>query len=303
MLDICLLGTGGMMPLPNRWLSSVLIRYKGKMLLIDCGEGTQLPIKMLGWGFKAIDAICFTHYHADHIAGLPGLLLTIGNSGREEPMVLMGPTGIEEVVKGLTVISPELPFKLNLIELSDIQNTEIKTDNFYIKSLPVDHALPCLSYSIDIKRQGKFEAERAKELNIPVNYWKRLQKGESIEVAGKVIEPQMLLGEARKGLKVSYCTDTRPTVDLVDFIHNSDLFICEGMYADEDKYQKAVEKKHMLFSEAARLAAEGEVKEMWLTHYSPSIFNPEDYLLEVRSIFSNTITGKDLMVKKLNFKD
>jgi ribonuclease Z len=118
-----------------------------------------------------------------------------------------------------------------------------------------------------------------------------------------VIEPQALLGEERKGLKVSYCTDTRPTADLVDFIHNSDLFICEGMYGDEDKYQKAVEKKHMLFSEAARLATEGKGKEMWLTHYSPSIFNPEDYLSKVREIFSNTVAGKDLMVKKLNFKD
>lgn len=303
MLDICLLGTGGMMPLPNRWLSSVLIRYKGKMLLIDCGEGTQLPLKMSGWGFKAIDAICFTHYHADHIAGLPGLLLTIGNSGREEPLVLMGPPGIEKVVKGLTVISPELPYELQLIELSDKQNAEIRIDNFYIKSLPVDHALPCLSYCIEIKRQGRFEVERAKELNIPVDYWKQLQNGKSIEVDGKVIQPQMVMGEARKGLKVSYCTDTRPTEDLVDFIHNSDLFICEGMYGEEDKYQKAVERKHMMFSEAAKLALSGKVKEMWLTHYSPSIVNPEDYLCKATEIFSNSITGKDLMVKTLNFKD
>lgn len=302
MLDVCLLGTGGMMPMPNRWLSSLLLRYRGKMLIIDCGEGTQLPLKMLGWGIKAIDGICFTHYHADHIAGLPGLLLTIGNSGREEPLALIGPPGIKEVVKGLTVISPEIPFEIQLIELSDMEYSEVRIGNFFIKSLPVDHGLSCLSYNVLIERQGRFDVSQAKELNIPVKYWKDLQKGGSIEVDGKVIEPQMVMGKARNGLKVSYCTDTRPIEDLVDFIRDADLFICEGMYGEEDKFQKAVERKHMLFSEAAKLASEGMVEEMWLTHYSPSLGNPEDYLYNATTIFSNTFAGKDLMVKTLNFK-
>lgn len=303
MLDVCLLGTGGMMPLPNRWLTSALIRYKGKMLLIDCGEGTQIPIKMAGWGFKNIDAICFTHFHADHIAGLPGLLLSIGNSGREEPVVLIGPVGLIEVVNGLTVISPELPFDLKLIELSENQNKVTRVNEFFIKSLPVDHAIPCLSYCIEIKRQGKFDIQRAKDLEIPMNFWSRLQNGESIELGNFLIRPEMILDKERKGLKICYCTDTRPTKEIVGFINDSDLFICEGMYGDDNKYQKALERKHMLFSEASRLALEGRVKEMWLTHYSPSIVNPEDFLFKATEIFEKTTLGRDLMTKTLKFKE
>ena len=182
MLDICLLGTGGMMPLPNRWLTSLLVRYNGRMILIDCGEGTQIPLKMAEWGFKPIDAILFTHYHADHVAGLPGLLLSLGNAGREEPLVIMGPPGIERVVEGLTVISPELPYELHLIELSDKNESENVLGDVIIKSIPVDHNLTCLAYSLELKRQGKFDVERAKKLNIPVNLWKKLQKGEVVTV-------------------------------------------------------------------------------------------------------------------------
>jgi len=193
MIDVCLLGTGGMMPLADRWLTSVLIRCNGRMILIDCGEGTQIPLKLCGWGFKAIDVILFTHYHADHVAGLPGLLLAIGNSGKEEPLTLMGPPGIKEIVEGLTIISPELSYALRLVELSDSEICEIffkdtdLIDNLVIRSIPVDHSLTCLSYSLELKRQGKFDAERARMLNIPIKFWKMLQKGETITYNGNVI--------------------------------------------------------------------------------------------------------------------
>ena len=303
MLDVCLLGTGGMMPLPDRWLSSLLIRCNGRMILIDCGEGTQIPLRMAEWGFKTIDAILFTHYHADHIAGLPGLLLTLGNSGREEPLTLMGPPGIKRVVEGLTVISPELPYELRLIELSDIESTETCLSNLDIKSIPVDHTLPCLSYCIELKRRGKFNVERAKQLSIPVTYWNSLQKGVIITLEGKTVSPEMVLGELRKGIKVCYCTDTRPTEGLVEFINDSDLFICEGMYGDEDDLRKAVLKKHMMFSEAGLLAKQGRVKELWLTHYSPSLTKPEEYIETVRTIFTNTIAGRDLLIKTIKYTD
>lgn len=301
MLDLCLLGTGGMMPLPDRWLSSVLIRYHGRMILIDCGEGTQIPLRMTKWGFKAIDAILFTHYHADHIAGLPGLLLTIGNSGRKEPLTIMGPPGLIEVVEGLTVISPELPYDLTLIELSDLDSSETRLCNIAIKSIPVDHSLPCLSYCIELKRQRKFDVERAKELNIPINYWNSLQKGVEIDLEGKTISPEMVLGEMRKGIKVCYCTDTRPTNDLIEFIKDSDLFICEGMYGNEENLSKAVQKKHMMFFEAGLLAKQGSVKELWLTHYSPSLRDPEEYIETVRTIFTNTKVGRDLLIKSIKY--
>lgn len=303
MLDVCLLGTGGMMPLPHRWLSSLLLRYNGRMILIDCGEGTQIPLKMTGWGFKTLDAILFTHYHADHVGGLPGLLLTIGNSGREEPLSLMGPPGLKKVVEGVTVISPELPYELRLVELSDIENTKTRMGNIEIKSVPVDHSLPCLSYSIELQRAGKFDVERAKELGIPINYWNSLQQGVIITLEGKTVSPEMVLGETRKGIKVCYCTDTRPTEGLVEFIKDSDLFICEGMYGDEDNLQKAVPKKHMMFSEAGLLAKQGRVNELWLTHYSPSIREPDEYIENVRTLFTNTIAGRDMLTKTFKFAD
>ena len=301
MFDVCLLGTGGMMPLPHRWLSSLLIRYHGRILLIDCGEGTQIPLKMAGWGFKTIDAIFFTHYHADHIAGLPGLLLTIGNSGREESLTLFGPPGLKNVVDGLTVISPELPYELRVIELSDLQIEETCLNSLGIRSLPVDHTTSCLAYSIQLKRQGEFNVKRAKELNIPVKHWNSLQKGMSVSFEGITVNPDMILGRVREGIKVCYCTDTRPTDTLVEFISNSDLFICEGMYGDEGNFGKAVLKKHMLFSEAGLLDKQGRVRELWLTHYSPSLKDPEQYLETVQTIFTNTVAGTDLLFKTLNY--
>ena len=302
MLDVCLLGTGGMMPLPDRWLTSLLIRFNGRMILIDCGEGTQIPLKMTKWGFKTIDAILFTHYHADHIAGLPGLLLTIGNSGREEPLTLMGPPGITKIVEGLTVIAPELPYELKLIELSDLEGSETCISNIVIQSIPVDHSLPCLSYCIELKRLGKFDIKRAKKLNVPVSYWNSLQNGVTITLDDKTVSPEMVLGEIRKWIKVCYCTDTRPTEDLVEFIKDSDLFICEGMYGDEDDLYKAVQKKHMMFSEAGLLAKQGKVKELWLTHYSPSLPNPEEYIEAVRTFFTNTLAGRDLLTKTVKYE-
>jgi ribonuclease Z len=301
MIDVCLLGTGGMIPLPERWLTAFLVRYNGRMILIDCGEGTQIPVRKAGWGFKSIDAILFTHYHADHITGLPGLLLTLGNSGREEPLTLVGPPGLQKVVEGLTVVSPELPYEVKLIELPEVQSTDFFINGLSVKSLPVDHSITCLSYCIELKRQGKFEVERAKSLNIPVTYWDSLQKGEEITFDGRVIKPEMVLGKERRGIKVCYCTDTRPTSDLIKFIEDSDLFVCEGIYGDETNAGKAVQKKHMTFKEAATLAKQGKVNELWLTHYSPSLSDPEEFIENTRLIFENTLAGKDLFSKTIKF--
>lgn len=303
MIDICLLGTGGMMPLPERWLSSLLIRYNGNMVLIDCGEGTQIPLKLAQWGFKSIDAILLTHYHADHVAGLPGLLLTIGNSGREEPLTIMGPKGLERVIRGITVIAPELPYDLNIIELSSQESGDINIDGLIIKCIPVDHNISCLSYSVELKRPGRFDAGRAKSQNIPVSFWSRLQNGETINSDGVLYTPDMVLGEPRKGLKISYCTDTRPVPGIPEFIKGSDVFVCEGMYGDEEFFPKAVQKKHMMIREAAELSRLGDVKELWLTHFSPSMTMPEQFLEAACGIFKNTIVGSGLIKKTLVFED
>lgn len=302
MLDVCLLGTGGMMPLPRRWLTALMCRYNGSNILIDCGEGTQVAIKQKGWSFKPIDVICITHYHADHISGLPGLLLTMGNAERTEPLIMIGPKGLERVVNALRTIAPELPFEIKFVELLQPEET-IEFEGYRIKAFKVKHNVTCYGYSIEVDRSGKFNAEKAKELDIPVQNWNKLQKGETVIVEGKEYTPDMVMGAARKGLKVTYSTDTRPVESIVEAARNADLFICEGMYGEPDKEAKAIEYKHMTFKEAAQIAAEAKPKEMWLTHYSPSLIRPAEYMDTVTDIFPNARPGKDGMSVDLLFED
>ena len=301
MLDVCLLGTGGMMPLPRRWLTALMTRYNGHSLLIDCGEGTQVAIKEKGWSFKPIDVICFTHYHGDHISGLPGLLLTMGNADRKEPLTLIGPKGLERVVSALRVIAPELPFPIIYKEIEGAEQT-FELNGYRLKAFRVNHNVLCYGYTMEIDRAGKFDVERAKEQEIPQKYWKHLQKGETIETENGILTPDMVLGPPRKGLKLTYTTDTRPTNSIRENAKDSDLFICEGMYGEKEKAAKAVEYKHMTFYEAAHLAKDAQVKEMWLTHYSPSLTRPEEYMDEVRRIFPEAKAGKDRMSRELAFE-
>lgn len=300
MLDVCLLGCGGMMPLPYRWLTSLMTRFNGSSLLIDCGEGTQVAIKEKGWSFKPIDVICFTHYHGDHISGLPGLLLTMGNAERTEPLTLIGPKGLERVVTSLRVIAPELPFAINYVEITEPEAT-FEMNGYRLKAFRVNHNVTCYGYTLEIDRAGKFDLERAMTQDIPKQYWRFLQKGETVEADGKIYTPDMVLGAQRKGIKLTYCTDTRPTDSIRVHAENSDLFICEGMYGEPEKEAKAREYKHMTFYEAARLAKEAGVREMWLTHYSPSLNHPEMYMDEVRAIFDRAKAGKDGMTAELAF--
>ena len=225
MLDVCLLGTSGMLPLPGRWLTSLLLRYNGSSMLIDCGEGTQIAIKEKGWSFHPIDVICFTHYHADHISGLPGLLLTIGNSDRTEPVTLIGPKGLSRVVSALRVIAPELPYELRFIELSESRE-HISINGYEIDAFKVNHAVTCYGYAVNIPRIGKFDVEKAKALEIPQKAWNRLQHGSTVELDGRVYTPDMVMGAPRKGLKVTYCTDSRPVKSISENAQGSDLFIC-----------------------------------------------------------------------------
>lgn len=302
MLDVCLLGTGGMMPLPYRWLTSLMMRYNGQSILIDCGEGTQVAMKEVGWSPKPIDIMCFTHYHADHISGLPGMLLTMGNAERTEPLLMIGPKGLSRVVNALRVIAPELPFEIQFMEIEE-SGQRFQFDGFYIEAFKVNHNVLCYGYTMVVERVGKFQVEKAKELQIPLMYWSRLQKGETIEAEGVTYTPDMVLGETRKGLKVTYCTDSRPTDSIAEYATDADLFICEGMYGDPENQAKAKEKKHMTMYEAARMAAKANVQEMWLTHYSPSLIRPDEYINEVRKIFPATIAARDGRNVELKFKD
>jgi len=302
MLDICLLGTGGMLPLPNRWLTSLMARYNGSSLLIDCGEGTQIAIREKGWSFKPIDVLCITHFHGDHISGLPGILLAMGNSDRREPLTMIGPKGLERVVNALRVIAPELPFEIRFIELTQAE-MRIELGGYIIDAFKVNHKITCYGYSISIPRAGKFEVEKAIEHHIPQKFWSKLQKGETIEYEGSTYTPEMVLGEERKGIKVTYTTDTRPVPAIVENAYGSDLFICEGMYGEKGDVNNAVKYKHMTFEEAAALAKSAQVKELWLTHYSPAMMKPDIFIEDVRKIFPNTFPGKDKKSVTLKFEE
>jgi ribonuclease Z len=329
-----------MMPLPGRWLTSLLLRYNGKMLMVDCGEGTQIPLKLAGWGFKPIDAIFFTHYHADHIAGLPGLLLTIGNSGKDTPLDLIGPPGLTRVVQSLLVICPALPFDIRATELplprgapslrgasggaagtganvdgeaeadgerdgglAPLRDVAL-FDSMSFQYAPADHNIPCLAYSFHIRRQGAFYPARAKELNIPLKSWSLLQAGKTVELDdGRSVTPDMVLGPERRGIKLSYCTDSRPAPALRRLFKDSALLICEGMYGDDGERENAIGKKHMIFSEAAGLARDAGVGELWLTHYSPALQNPGEHIGAARRVFPNTRAGSDLLTTKLIFPE
>ncbi len=302
MLDVCLLGTGGMMPLPYRWLTALMMRYNGQSILIDCGEGTQVAMKEKGWSPKPIDIMCFTHYHADHISGLPGMLLTMGNAERTEPLLMIGPKGLQRVVTALRVIAPELPFEIQYKEIEETYQ-KIQFDGFYIEAFKVNHNVVCYGYNMVVERVGKFQVEKARQLQIPVQCWNKLQKGETIEMNGQIFTPDMVLGETRKGLKVTYCTDSRPTEGIVERAEAADLFICEGMYGEPENITKAKDKKHMTMYEAATIAKRAQVQEMWLTHYSPSLIRPEEFMREVKKIFPNSVAAKDGRSIELKFED
>ena len=302
MLDVCLLGCGGMMPLPRRWLTALMTRYNGSSLMIDCGEGTQVAIKEKGWSFKPIDVICFTHYHGDHISGLPGLLLTMGNADRTEPLTLVGPRGLERVVSALRVIAPELPFEIKFIEITKPEEV-LELNGYRITAFRVNHNVTCYGYTLEILRQGKFSPDSASAHEIPLKFWNPLQNGLTVEDEARIYTPDMVLGPPRKGIKLTYTTDTRPTESILRNAKDSDLFICEGMYGEDDKIEKAKGYKHMTFREAATLARDAEVGEMWLTHYSPSLVRPDDYMDTVREIFPKAWPGKDGKSVELNFEE
>ncbi len=302
MLDVSLLGTGGMMPLPYRWLTSLMLRYNGKSILFDCGEGTQIALREKGWSPNPIDIICFTHYHADHISGLPGMLLTMGNAERKEPLLLMGPRGLTKVVGALRTIAPELPFEIQYREITEEQQA-FSFDGFQISAFRVCHSVTCYGYSMVVERAGRFDRDRAMEQQIPMKLWSRLQKGETIVHDGTAYTPDMVLGPPRKGLKVTYCTDSRPVEAITVNAAGSDLLILEGMYGEPDKLAKAKENRHMTMYEAARIAKNAGVPELWLTHYSPSLMHPEAYLGDVRKIFPNAVAAKDGRTIELKFDE
>jgi ribonuclease Z len=296
-LDVAMVGTGGTMPLPGRWLSSVLLRYGRHLVLFDCGEGTQISLRALGWGLKDIDLILISHVHADHVTGLPGLLLTQANSGRTEPVLIVGPPGVRAVVSGLLVVAPRLPFELRCRELDS--GARIELDDLKATCVAAEHHVPCRAYRIDVPRGRRFLPERARALGVPVADWKRLQRG---EVVGDV-DPSQVLGPPRPGLAVGLVTDTRPTDAIAELVSGVDLLVCEGTFGSDSDQDRAVERTHMTFREAASLAQRARAKQLVLTHFSPSVVDPDFFADNARDVFADTIIGRDHLTLNLRFSE
>lgn len=317
MINLTLLGCGGGTPTPHRFLSSMMISYNGRKILIDCGEGTQVAMKKFHTGFKDLDIICITHIHGDHIFGLPGLLSTMGNSGRRKPVTLLLPLGASKAIEGILSALTYLPFDIKILEFTNRKlslNTidknlsleeydEDRSSEIILDIMELDHSTACNGYSFYLKRKPKFDMDKALENQVPKHLWNKLQKENEIFFEGSLYTPDMVLGQKREGIKVSYITDTRPMDSLISFIEGSQIFICEGTYGDNEDTEKAKMNKHMTFKEAAILAREARVNELLLTHFSPSIGSPEDYIENAKEFFTNTVIGYDGFTKILNFMD
>jgi ribonuclease Z len=301
MIDLLLLGTSGTIPLPGRPLSALLARVGPELILFDCGEGTQVSMRRAGWGFKHLSAICLSHLHGDHVAGLPGLLLTVANAGRTEPLDIYGPVHTGIVVAGLRVIAPRLPYEVRIHELGKANG--IIWNDATLASLPVDHSVPCLAYRLDLPRARRFDPARARQLGVPVTDWKVLQRGETVTVGGRTVRPEEVLGSARRGLRFGFVTDTRPTRALPGFLAEADLLVIEGTYGDPADAENAIENKHMLFSEAAEIGRQAQVRELWLTHFSAKMMDPERYVDEARRNLPSTTIGREGLTTSLHFLD
>ncbi|QRG86222.1 ribonuclease Z [Bulleidia sp. zg-1006] len=291
MIEVHLIGTGGTVPLPNRWLTSLYIKVKGKATLIDCGEGTQIALQEQGLSLKQIDTIILTHYHADHTAGLPGLLLTMAKNSRTEPIRIYGPKGLKEIIQGVSLIARFIPFAIECIEMDG--HSHFRLEDLEVQAFPLVHSVECLGYRFDLKRKPKFLVEKARAFGLPVQYWSKLQKGETITFNGQEIQPSAVLGDKRKGISFVYATDTRPASSLVQQSLQVDLLVAEGMYGDVEKIENAQMNKHMMMQEACDIARKCQVKQLWLTHYSPAMPFPKMYEDELKAIYPNVKISGD----------
>jgi ribonuclease Z len=302
MIDALLLGTGAMMPLPDRWLSSALARIGGELILFDCGEGTQIPLQQHGWGFRRLSMICLTHMHADHVSGLPGMLHAIANAGREEPVRIVGPVGTQAVVASLRIIAWPLPYAIEIEEREGGERFEI-AEGVTGSLHSGDHRIPCLAFRIDVARGRQFQVEAAERAGIPMEHWRRLQQGHDVDIDGGRVRADDFLGPERRGVSIAFVTDTRPVQGLPAFLNDVDLLICEATYGDPADALKAVERKHMTFAEAATLARGSRARRLWLTHFSPAVTEPLSYRSEAARIFPDAVVGFSGLQETLAFED
>ncbi len=307
-LEAFVLGSGGMMPLPQRSLTSVLVRREGELFLFDGGEGTQVSIRRLNLRWKKITAIFVSHMHADHVTGLPGILMLSSQVDREEPLYIFGPPRIAEYIEqSRRVLDMYINYEIIVREFT---GPEVlwKGDGFSIRNFPLRHTKPCDGYALEEEsRPGAFHPERAMELGVPRGpMWSTLQGGSPVEIpGGATVRPEEVMGQARAGRKFSYVTDSLYFPEIAKEVSGSDLLICEGMF-ETALAESAAEKKHMTAEQAARVAREaGGVKKLGLIHYSPRYTERDLKRLqdEARAVFPETVLTKDRMAFPIEYVD
>lgn len=285
------------MPLPHRYLTSVLLRREGDLFLFDCGEGTQVSLKKLNLKWKKISAIFISHTHADHVTGLPGILMLSSQVDRDEPLYIYGPPKIREYVEmSRKVLDMYINYEIQVREIEGAEEVFTR-EGFSVSSFPLRHSKPCIGYTlVENERPGVFFPERAEEFGVPKGpMWSKLQSGESVETGkGNTVSPDMVMGPKRSGRKFSYVTDTTTVDTIVPNVRGSDLLICEGMFT-EDLEESAREKKHLTAAQAAEYALEADVGRLGLIHYSPRYteYDLKQLLKESRKIFKRTFLTRD----------
>ncbi len=306
-LEAFVLGCGGMMPLPYRHLTSVLLRREGDLFLFDGGEGTQVSLRRLNLKWKKINAIFVSHTHADHVTGLPGILMLSSQVDRTEPLYIIGPPKIAEYIEtSRKVLDMYINYPIIVKEITE-PGVVYSGEDFYVRAFPLKHTKTCVGYTLEeLERPGEFNPEKAKELGVPCGpLWSKLQHGESVMTDdGKLVRPEEVMGKNRSGRKVSYVTDTLYLPSIADEVRGSDLLFCEGMFTEEYADQ-AAEKKHMTAKQAARIAKDANVGKMALIHYSPrySDYELNGILSEAKEIFPETVLSRDRMSFDIPYLD
>lgn len=308
MLDVTLLGTAALMPIPDRALTAATLTSAGHTILFDCGEGTQTAARRAGVSLMKADVIALTHYHGDHVFGLPGLMQTMEVLGRATPLTVIGPAGLRTALRPLLELVGHTGYPVRLVELPDggVSMREIARgwpEAARLTAFETAHRVVSQGYSFTLGRAGKFQPERAKALGVPVKQWSLLQRGQSVRAGERTVTPGEVLGPARRGLKFVFTGDSALCDSLVEGARGADLMISEATYGDNAQAQMAAEYGHMTFAQAAEVARRADARRLWLAHYSQMVEDPGKYLPNATAVFENTLCGEDGMSLTLRFDE
>lgn len=306
MIDVTLLGTSALLPLPERAETAATLTCAGRTILFDCGEGTQMAARKAGVSLMKADLIALTHYHGDHIFGLPGLLQSLGCAGRTQPLYITGPEGLHEAMRPIFALVGDTAYPVRLMEIPEDGLRLSALDGGWpaqarLTAFATAHRVPSQGYCFTLGRAGRFMPERAKVLGVPVGLWGALQKGQSVQANGTTILPEQVLGEPRRGLKLVFSGDTAACDALTDAAAGADLLIAEATYAENEQAEMAAERGHMTFAQAAETAVRAGVRTLWLTHYSQMIEDPLEFLPIAQAVFPGAVCGQDGMRTTLRF--